>query len=70
MACHALLQGIFPTQGSNPGLLHLLRWQMGSQGDRELTGNGSHGEKHCRDQIVELPGAVRMCVLSTGNMFP
>ena len=20
--CHALLQGIFPTQGSNPGLLH------------------------------------------------
>ena len=24
---HALLQGIFPTQGSNPGLLH---WQVGS----------------------------------------
>ena len=23
--CHALLQGIFPTQGSNPGLLHC-RW--------------------------------------------
>ena len=22
MGCHALLQGIFPTQGSNPGLLH------------------------------------------------
>ena len=21
MGCHALLQGIFPTQGSNPGLL-------------------------------------------------
>ena len=20
--CHALLQGLFPTQGSNPGLLH------------------------------------------------
>ena len=28
--CHALLQGIFPTQGSNPGLLHLLHWQAGS----------------------------------------
>ena len=24
--CHALLQGIFPTQGSNPGLLHC--WQI------------------------------------------
>ena len=22
MSCHVLLQGIFPTQGSNPGLLH------------------------------------------------
>ena len=22
MGCHALLQGIFPPQGSNPGLLH------------------------------------------------
>ena len=24
---HALLQGVFPTQGSNPCLLHLLHWQ-------------------------------------------
>ena len=30
VGCHALLQGIFPTQGSNPRLLHLLRWQAGS----------------------------------------
>ena len=28
--CHALLQGIFPTQASNPGLLRLLHWQVGS----------------------------------------
>ena len=27
--CHALLQGIFPTQGSNLSLLHLLHWQAG-----------------------------------------
>ena len=27
---HLLLQGIFPTQGLNPCLLHLLRWQAGS----------------------------------------
>ena len=26
MDCHVLLEGIFPTQGSNPGLLH---WQAG-----------------------------------------
>ena len=27
--CRALLQGIFPTQGSNPHLLCLLLWQTG-----------------------------------------
>ena len=30
MDCHSLLQGIFPTQGLNPRLLHLLHWQVGS----------------------------------------
>ena len=30
MGCHALLQGIFPVQGSNPHLLCLLHWQTGS----------------------------------------
>ena len=30
MGCHALLQGIFLTQGSNPRLLSLLHWQAGS----------------------------------------
>ena len=28
VGCHFLLQGIFPTQGSNPHLLHLLHWQV------------------------------------------
>ena len=27
MGCHALLRGIFPTQGLNPHLLRLLHWQ-------------------------------------------
>ena len=27
---HSLLQGIFTTQGPNPGLLYLLRWQANS----------------------------------------
>ena len=30
MSCHALLQGIFPTRGSNLHLLRLLHWQAGS----------------------------------------
>ena len=30
VGCHALLQGIFLTQGSNPRLLSLLHWQAGS----------------------------------------
>ena len=30
VGCHFLLQGIFQTQGLNPGLLSLLHWQMDS----------------------------------------
>ena len=30
VGCYALLQGIFPTQGSNLCLLCLLHWQAGS----------------------------------------
>ena len=30
VGCHALLQGIFPTQGLNSHLLGLLHWQVGS----------------------------------------
>ena len=30
VSCHALLQGIFPTQGSNPGLPHC-RWTLPSE---------------------------------------
>ena len=30
MGCHFLLQGVFPTQGLNPCLLHLLHWQADS----------------------------------------
>ena len=29
VGCRALLQGIFPTQGRNPCLFHLLHWQAG-----------------------------------------
>jgi len=30
VGCHALLQGIFLTQGLNPRLLRFLHWQAGS----------------------------------------
>ena len=30
VGCHFLLQGISPTQGSSPYLLHLLHWQVNS----------------------------------------
>ena len=30
VGCYFLLQGIFLTQGLNPGLLRFLHWQMGS----------------------------------------
>ena len=30
VGCRALLQGILPTQGSNPCLFYLLHWQAGS----------------------------------------
>ena len=30
VGCHFLLQGIFPTQGLNQRLLHLLQWQVDS----------------------------------------
>ena len=39
MGCHALLQGIFPTQGLNPGLLHC-RWtlyRLSHQGSPRIT---------------------------------
>ena len=40
VGCHALLQGIFPTQGSNPGLLHCRRilYRMHHQGRERTTG--------------------------------
>ena len=39
VGCHALLQGIFPTQGSNPGLLHcrqILLYCLSHQGSPRI----------------------------------
>ena len=69
VACHALLQGIFPTQGSNPRLLHC-RWILLSEplGKPKNTGVHSlsllqqifpteelnHGVLHCRRFLYQL----------------
>ena len=42
LGCHVLLQGIFPTQGSNPGLSHC-RWILYGWATREAYGKNQHG---------------------------
>ena len=39
VGCHALLQGIFPTQGLNPGLLHCwqILYHLSHQGSRRMS---------------------------------
>ena len=47
VGCHALLQGIFLIQGSNPGLPHCrqILYQLSYQGSPNLTGSGGSGDK-------------------------
>ena len=65
VGCHAILQGIFPTQGSNPHLLCLLHWWKESESevaqscptlcdpmDGNLPGSAVHGIFQAR--ILEL----------------
>ena len=52
--CHFLLQGIFPTQESNPGLLHcreILYW-LSYKGNRLL--KSSYNILHCNQQCVRV----------------
>ena len=44
VGCHFLLQGIFPTQGSDPHLLHLLHWQVDSLPLSHLGSINNHEE--------------------------
>ena len=69
VGCHALLQGIFPTQGSNPGLLHCRRtlyWLSQKESPRILewipipspgifpTQELNRGLLHCRQILYQL----------------
>ena len=53
---HALLQGTFPTQGSNPGLLHR---QEGSSATWEVQDTAS--QTVLRDCSKEVKGGARIC---------
>ena len=67
--CHALLQGIFPTQGSNPGLRHcrwtpyrlshqgsprILEWVSYPFSRKLLTKKSNRGLLHCRWILYQL----------------
>ena len=54
--CHALLQGIFPTQGSNPPLLCLLHWLVDSS---PLVPPGKPRKTPHRRQALWLPWWLR-----------
>ena len=56
MGYHALLQGIFPTQGSNPQLLCLLHWQETQEIKVRSLGWEDPLEKKMETTAVFLPG--------------
>ena len=49
MGCHFLLQGIFPTQESNPGVLHCrqILYQLSYEGSPKANGGGGLVTKSC-----------------------
>ena len=54
VGCHSLLQGIFPTQGSNPGLLHCrqILFQLSYQGSPNHLKSGIKGACLVAQMIV------------------
>ena len=56
VGCHALLQGIFPIQGSNPGLLHC-RWilyHLSHQGSPQCINTYTHIYYICTHLVLNL----------------
>ena len=59
VGCHALLQGIFPTQGSNPGLPHC-RWilyRLSHQGSLKSAWSFLNLTHHPTASLVAVPGS-------------
>ena len=75
--CHALLQGIFPTQGLNPRLLHLLHQQAGClplvpPGKPGLQSMGSQRVRHSWEQHIKkkkkvISGVTHGCYVCRGR---
>ena len=82
MGCHALLQGIFPTQQSNLHLLCLLHWQAGSfplvllgspptsYSDSDLRCLNSEGFEYLLRREVIAPEILLLCTLEEGALPP
>ena len=47
VGCHTLLQGVFPTQGSNPGLPHgrHILYHLSHQGSQKISSAGKEGSR-------------------------
>ena len=81
MGCHALLQGTFSTQGSNPGLLHCrcIPYQLSYQGSSEAGWvqfnsirrtdiDGVRGLTTWRGPAVSQALTVRWCPATDGDV--
>ena len=62
VGCHALLQGIFLIQGSNPHLSHLVHWQVGSL-PLEPLGKPLH-----ESNFQEMQGERNKCFFAEKNL--
>ena len=70
MGCHFLLQGIFLTQGSNPGLPHCrqMLYHLSHQGDEEIQ-KKSHGKYKREIHRVRLMERVEMRMGDNNKMM-
>ena len=70
MDCHFLLQGIFPTQGSNPGLPHCRQmiYRLSHQGSRSVNGIQISRLSHSSKGMFTVPtsGTQQCQVLALG----
>ena len=74
VGCHFFLQGIFPTQGSNPHLLCLLHWQADSfttesPGEPKLPDYDLFKERICHFAILAWEGQVLTDILWSLTYF-
>jgi len=73
VGCHFLLQGIFPTQGSSPGLPHCGQtlYRLCHQGNFPPKNVGRKGERRCTDtervRIREVDPGERRARMAMGG---